>query len=297
MLLRDLGAPARTSLWLARHPRHDESLSSFLDAAAQLYGVRRVALVRELSGGRARRGADLDAAEPMSLWTAVARRFGIPLDEILKRAVPEPYWLLPSYARTAYCPLCFERDLTHQRTPYFRREWSYGLVTLCLRDRTPLHEWASRVDGQRVLPNDWLVTPSLERGSPASFLNALREAKELSRHALTEDAAVLEGFQQVCDRAGLNGGRTIPTKVEIERRYRIRHYLRKALGDLEPPCILRQGHLDFPDIPHVRIPRRARPLGRYGRIWAASKVAFQDVAWRRSLLLPLALEERTPSLL
>lgn len=292
-MLRELSTPGRASSWLARYPRHDESLSSFLDAVAQTFGIRRIALVRELSGGRARRGADLDAAEPTSLWLAAAERFGFSLEEILMRAVQEPYWLLPSYARTAYCPLCFERDLARQRTPYFRRAWSYGLVTMCLKHRTALSEWPARIDGQRILPQEWIISPST-RHTPrtaASYLAALNEAKLRRTEVLSKQMIVLEAFQRQCDEAGVTGNGALPASTGIERRQRIRHFLRKALGDLEPPCALRQGHLNFPDLPATRLPRRSRPLGRNGRIWAASKVAFRDLEWRRALLLPIAQEE------
>lgn len=293
-MLHDVHLDDDSRPWLARYPRYDESLSSFLDWSAQLYGVRRLDLVRELSGGRARRGADLDAAEPLSLWIAVAERFSISLDELLKRSVQEPYWLLPSRARTAYCPLCFERDLARHRTPYFRRAWGYGLVTRCSTHCTSLCEWPSRVDGQRLVPKEWFLSPSAKhsRETPAFYLTALKQAKkQCGAHGWSEEDAALQRFQCLCDEAGLIGGRTIPATEGIQRRQRIRHALRKALGKLEPSSLLRQGHLKFPDVPHMRLPRRSRPLERNGRIWAAANVPFRDVLWRRAFLLPIAWQE------
>ena len=271
--------------------RHDESLSSYLDRAANLYGTSRRALLAEFSGGRARRGADLDAAEPLSLWERLSAAAGVSLDEFLRHAAHEPYWLLPSRIRSAYCPHCFERDLSRCRTPYFRCAWSYGAVTLCPKHQTSLFSWPTQADGKRVLPHLWFVDPQPKHRSASKVL--ARDLEVLEGERLDEsgypDWQELLDFQNLCDRAGVTGTPMLPNSDGLETRRQLRRRLRAEFYRMEEAS----NRPYQPELPlgwprHLRRRSKVLPRQRTGRIWVGARVILGCLDWRRMILLQIA---------
>lgn len=139
-------------------PYQGESLSSFLERAAQFYGTRLHALLHEVMQGydwssRARR--DLDTKPPSGLLEKLAdatKDWRSPLEGHDFRC-----WTLAPIGRTAYCPLCFSADLAAGRTPYFRNDWMAVFVTHCWKHRTPLFQWIDvYVTGFRKRPKSWV---------------------------------------------------------------------------------------------------------------------------------------------
>lgn len=60
-----------------------------------------------------------------------------------------PRWLKPGY-RTAWCPLCFARDIARGGVPYFRWQWARVASTFCNLNHPPipLVSWPER-DGEK----------------------------------------------------------------------------------------------------------------------------------------------------
>jgi hypothetical protein len=272
-------------------PRHDESLSSFLDRAANLYGTTRLELVAEFSDGNARRGADLDAAEPLPLWKRLSTASDIAFDDLLQQAATEPYWMLPSRLRSAYCPHCFEHDLSRSRTPYFRRAWSYGAVTSCPKHRTSLFSWPAQADGKRLLPHAWFVDPRPKHRSESKVLEhdlgVLKgERFDVDSHA--EDQELL-AFQDLCQRAGVTGGPMVPDTHGLAIQRRLRRKLRLEFYRIEEAV---QGPYQL-ELPmawprHPRRRSRLTPRKRTGRIWIGAPKILGCIEWRRILLLQIA---------
>jgi hypothetical protein len=140
-------------------PCENESLSSFIGRAAQVYrmgpepfyvgiGVTLMKASRE--------SHDIDYAPSPQLV------------EILSECVPDwrgydvehgsfRGWRLTHGNRTSYCQDCFEEDLRAGRTPYFRLDWGAAAVTCCWIHRTPLFTWQDvSAHGVRRIPYAWL---------------------------------------------------------------------------------------------------------------------------------------------
>lgn len=149
-------------------PQIDESLSSWFDRNIQRYGLNRKSLMQAL-GVAAYASWDYDTFD---FWEARRRVFdclGRSWDDLRSFAtpVPESTWMLASKGRSAYCPRCFEEDLHSERTPYFRKAWSWLFLTHCLKHHCPLYQWFPTDDhGTRILPKEWLRKTDFHRYSP-----------------------------------------------------------------------------------------------------------------------------------
>jgi hypothetical protein len=140
-------------------PYENESLSSFVGRAAQVYRMGGEPFFISLgvnSIKESRASYDIDYAPSPQLV------------EILSDCVPgwKGYdvergsfrgWRLTPGNRTSYCQDCFEEDLRAGRTPYFRLDWGAAAVTCCWIHRTPLLTWQDvSPHGIRRIPYAWL---------------------------------------------------------------------------------------------------------------------------------------------
>lgn len=281
-------------LWMGA-PRGDESLTSWLDRAAGIFGMSRRKLLREFVDGALTRGADLDMAEPIPLWRRLSKASEIPLSKFFDRTPHEPYWLLPLLSRSAYCPQCFHDDLARGRTPYFRMAWSYALAMLCPRHKTPLLKWRDcGTDGTRNLPHEWFVTPGLGVLEAAPW--AAEDRREARSHVAAGDiCGNVEGdrwaqaltLQNAAMRAGLLGGHRMPIGNDLKLREVLRRLLPPSLrsGKTENGPLQLAMMLDREGRSRRRhsIPKRAKN----GRVWVGCSTAL-DIRWRRNLLISAA---------
>lgn len=140
-------------------PYENESLSSFIGRAAQVYRMGKAPLFVSLGLTlvEAERGAyDVDYAPNPQLV------------EILAACVPDwtgysvehgsfRGWRLTAGNRASYCQDCFEEDLRAGRTPYFRLDWGVAAVTCCWVHGIPLFTWQDvSANGLRRIPDAWL---------------------------------------------------------------------------------------------------------------------------------------------
>lgn len=140
-------------------PYENESLSSFIGRAAQVYRMGKAPLYVSLGMtlADAGRGAvDIDYAPNPQLVDILSECVpewnGYTVDQGYFRA-----WRLTSSNRTSYCLDCFEEDLRAGRTPYFRLDWGAAAVTCCWTHRTPLFTWQDvSAHGLRRIPDAWL---------------------------------------------------------------------------------------------------------------------------------------------
>lgn len=135
-------------------PHPDESISSAIDRAASLWGLRRREVLLYL--GHRHTCYDFDALIPASMLASMSNAFGVELQSLSSIAVPKcrrNVLAHPKY-RTAYCPLCFEEDWRSGITPYFRLDWGRLFASHCRVHETPLFEWQDLSSGgQRRLPH------------------------------------------------------------------------------------------------------------------------------------------------
>lgn len=196
-------------------PYENESLSSFIGRAAQVYRMSQAPLFVSLG---------------LTLMQASYGKFDIDyspnpqLLEILGECVPgwSGYavehgsfrcWRLTEGNRTAYCQDCFEEDLRAGRTPYFRLDWGAAAVTTCWIHRTPLFTWQEVSDsGLRRIPTAWLEGRRPVR-MPSWFEQHMRLRHEWESPANTPLRACLQPFERLqhaveklfLDRAPANG--------------------------------------------------------------------------------------------
>lgn len=135
-------------------PHSDESISSAVDRAASLWGLRRREVLLHL--GHKRTCYDFDALIPMPALESMSSAFGVDLQSLSSIAVPtcrRNVLAHPNF-RIAYCPLCFEDDWRSDVTPYFRLDWGRLFASHCRVHGTPLFEWQDlSIGGQRRLPH------------------------------------------------------------------------------------------------------------------------------------------------
>jgi len=162
--------------------RENESLSSFIDHQAQLWGLSRSALTLQVSPIPALAVLkDLDACRSSKFLNDYATACGTDATELRARRVDYPPALIGQRARHAYCPLCFEEDLNRNGVPYFRVDWARMLLTHCAVHKCPLFRWHECTrDGLRKLPHAWFMG---ERAKPGELLWYNSDLKKAAAYA------------------------------------------------------------------------------------------------------------------
>jgi TniQ len=176
----------------------DESISSVVDRQANLWGVSRSELMREIAPGSIGMVAmgDLDVRCRWMFLDIYADKTGI--SRVLLEEHCGDRWepLLNLKDRHAYCPMCFFDDATNGHTPYFRLDWSRIFLTHCRVHQCPLYRWPRLFkDGTRKLPHEWFMgkgpkipaLPQLARDmkSARAYAYDVRPKRASSREAWT----------------------------------------------------------------------------------------------------------------
>jgi TniQ len=140
-------------------PYLGESLSSFLERAAQFYALSFRDLCVALRWPRWQDGkawTDIDFNPPIEVLESLedsVTGWRSPIEDHrgFNKVVIGQSW------RHAYCPRCFLDDLGRGRTPYFRNDWAPFFVSTCWQHGSLLLSWHD-VDcqGRRRLPKAWL---------------------------------------------------------------------------------------------------------------------------------------------
>lgn len=154
-------------------PHHDETWASFLDRVAATYKIDRGTLVAQIVG-----------TDTASQYMPIQGRLDAKLHQCLLQALQISEQQLPNDVRgifassmsqqlqTAYCPRCFLEDLSKQRTPYFRYQWTIPLITTCWDHAVPLMRWRGiRYADHRTLPVTWATDPSSSRAHECRWLD------------------------------------------------------------------------------------------------------------------------------
>lgn len=158
--------------------RENESLSSLIDHQAQLWGLGRMALAFHVSPIAALAVLkDPDACRSSTFLNDYAAACGTDAAELRARRVDYPPALIGQRARHAYCPLCFEEDLSRNEVPYFRADWARMLLTHCTVHKCPLFRWHECTqDGLRKLPHAWFMGKRAKRSELLWYSSDLKKA-------------------------------------------------------------------------------------------------------------------------
>jgi len=179
--------------------REGESLSSFVDHQAQLWGLGRSALALQVSFLPAIMSlGDLDACRSDKFLNDYAELCGTNAAELQAARVNHPAILASQRSRHAYCPLCMREDLIRGETPYFRLDWARMLLSHCPSHRCPLFRWRECTsEGLRKLPHAWLIGEQAPAGEIHWYRDDLEKAVDYWRGLLprtTESHAIWESL-------------------------------------------------------------------------------------------------------
>lgn len=168
-------------------PAVDESISSVLDRAANLYSLCRTTLLGQIMGARAA-PRDYDCLVNRSFIEPLASAMDVPAEDIEALACvrSQPPVLIGDRQRDAYCPLCFDESCREGRAPYFRLSWASMFVTFCSEHRTPLFHWKwVTAEGRRSFPEGFY-----HRGGdlPRWYAADLRQATNWRNRTVCEEA-------------------------------------------------------------------------------------------------------------
>jgi len=275
-------------------PYEGESLSSFLERAAQAYGTPLDALLRELANGHppSSRRIDLDRNPSNDLLDGLDRAV---FDWKSPHANVNGFrhWVLAPRHRSAYCPLCFEADLESGRTPYFRNDWMAFCVTSCWRHRTPLFNWPV-VGAVRRRPKHWL-DPGARSSRPPFFQQALEQLESLRgqvnespevHHCVVNALDAISSLQRHIEKPSTQ---PLPTKCDLRTKELDDMFYLLAQFAIDRPALLGSAIEPIAELlrPRSTIWFGARPKSLRPRKPDLRSYAFRlcgDVHWRRSLM-------------
>ncbi len=127
----------------------DELLTSWLERIAIFYGLDLEAVRIALGPGAPRdRGVDEDLDADAALRDRVAQWAGVPEARVPRLIRVACEQVLPVSARVAYCPACWDADVSAGVVPYVRRAWARWDVVHCARHRMWLAARRPRVKGE-----------------------------------------------------------------------------------------------------------------------------------------------------
>lgn len=136
-----------------------ESLSSWLDRNAGLWGVSRPRLLGAMSLRTPLIRKDVDEVglnNPM--WEDLSKASGVDREVFASHGARRNEFLVAARDRWSYCPMCFRQDLLDERFPYFRLAWASMLLTHCPLHQCPLFRWqATGSCGTRKFPHEWYM--------------------------------------------------------------------------------------------------------------------------------------------
>ena len=133
-------------------PQPDETISSVIDRACSFYHAPRHQLLSELAPSVPWHAfEDLDANPPRELLEQLSAALSVPVDSLQALILLRQNWRLMPKARVAFCPKCWDDDISLGIDTYFRADWTWCFVTLCKKHGVPLERWkhASKRVGQR----------------------------------------------------------------------------------------------------------------------------------------------------
>ena len=130
-------------------PAIDESISSFLDRAANFWDISRSAMAADIGFGI--EDEDPDAPSPKAI-VALAEAAGFPSRVLENQVIEDGSAWLHCDRRLAYCPLCWHDDMEQGRAPYFRRRWAISSALVCDLHCCLLYKWDTDVQDRRLPP-------------------------------------------------------------------------------------------------------------------------------------------------
>lgn len=135
-------------------PQQDETISSIVDRACSFYHAPRHLLLSELAPSVPWQSfEDLDSDPPRELMERLSVALDVPTSSLQALILTRPTWRLAPKARLAFCPKCWDEDVSQGIDTYFRNDWAWCFVTVCKEHGVPLERWKhiSKRVGQRYL--------------------------------------------------------------------------------------------------------------------------------------------------
>lgn len=135
-------------------PQSDETVSSIIDRACSFYHAPRHHLLGELAPSVPWQAFDdLDADPPRELIEHLSVALEVSIASLQTLILSRKEWRLAPKSRLAFCPNCWDEDLSRGIDTYFRSDWAWCFVTLCNVHDVPLQKWkhVSKRVGQRYL--------------------------------------------------------------------------------------------------------------------------------------------------
>ena len=180
---------------LARSLKPSETISSWLDRNASLWGTRREEFVSKRDVRLLGPQFDIDAFKDERQRREWLSGFGLKATHIDTNRITRPELCVASDGRFSYCPLCMYSDLRSGMFPYFRSDWARFFLTHCPQHQCPLYQWGRvKYKGTRYFPHEWHLDQfELSEKTPVWFRRHLNEAMQFAKGSppISAESAVL----------------------------------------------------------------------------------------------------------
>lgn len=180
---------------LVRSLRPTETISSWLDRNASLWGTRRDEFISKRDVRLLGPKFDIDAFKDERQRREWLAEFGLKTTYLDTNRITRPELCVASDGRFSYCPLCMYSDLRSGVFPYFRSDWARFFLTHCPQHQCPLYRWDRvKYKGTRYFPHEWHLDQfELTEKTPVWFRRDLNEAMQFAKGCppISSESAVL----------------------------------------------------------------------------------------------------------
>lgn len=265
-----------------------------MDRAAGSARIKRRDLLRQLAPELKWRGRppDFDRWLPEPVRDSLCAALGMDRAQAKTTFQRMQKGALAPAARIGYCPRCFLEDLQAGRTPYFRWQWASPFVTLCPWHEVPICRWRSTFNNQRILPVEWVFTPSSYVSSACPWFDEDLRLCDQGERELGDEHSPLQTILQLQRHIVDLSGNGDFEQLDFQAWWGFKHKLAEVSA-YPSPCSLPVAATDRPqdcpvglfEVPHTR---------DYPRRRARAYKAFFHAAypgWRRSVMYVAAAHQ------